>query len=133
MKKLLLPAILAIVLFSCNNKSEETTKDNKITLHTGALNVVNLKDTLIIYESVCRGCAYEGSTFFRIYDSTDNIILQEVITSGNNPSDVAGGNISKKLVLTSTRPGITNFKLFKFNHDQEDSTKFIRYSVEVKN
>jgi hypothetical protein len=137
MKKIMLIGIISTFLFCCNNKDADSTKTtNRVVLRTDVLNMVKVTDTLVISESVCRGCAHEGSTYFSINDSTDNIVLHQVITKDNNPSDVAGGNISKTLILIPTRPGTTNFKLYKFVNGlptAKDSAIFTRYPVEIKN
>ena len=137
MKKVILLSAISAFLICCNNNKQKVTeKDNRIYLRTDTLNVVKLTDTLVIYESVCRGCAYEGSTYFSINDSMGNIVLQEVITKDNHSPDVAGGNISKILILTASTIGKSSFKLYKFTNGlptEKDSAIFTRYNVEVKN
>ncbi|MEO5948360.1 MAG: hypothetical protein ABIP79_16195 [Chitinophagaceae bacterium] len=138
MKNLILVIFSALFIVSCtDNKREDAIKDdNRIALHTDTLNVVKLTDTLVIYESTCRGCAYEGSTNFEISDTLGLIKLYNVITEDNNPSDMDGGSISKTLVLVPTKIGTTTFKLYKFwkqERTAEDSARFSSYSIEVKN
>ena len=138
MKKFILVIISALFILSCtDNKKENVIKeDNRMALHTDTLNVVKLTDTVVIYESTCRGCAFEGSTSFEISDSLGIIKLYDIITEDNNPSDMDGGSISKTLVLVPTKIGTTTFKLYKFwKHERtaEDSARFSSYSIEVKN
>jgi len=100
------------------------------------INVVNLTDTLVIYESTCRGCQYEGSTRFEINDSLGLIKLQDVITTNNNSGDMAGGSIGKELLLVPLKTGTTRLKLYKFWSDKtarEDSAKFKLFTIEVRN
>ncbi len=74
MKKILLLCCVSALLICCNNSTEEKTGSNKwVALRSDTLNVVKLTDTLVIYESTCRGCAYEASTYFGLADSTDII------------------------------------------------------------
>jgi hypothetical protein len=128
---------VSVFLISCNNQSSDNaTTDKRVALRSDTLNVVKLTDTLVIYESACRGCAYEASTYFGLSDSTDIIQLQEVITKDNNPSDMEGGSISKTIVMFCAKPGKTSFKLYKFltsNATPKDSALFTRYNVEVVN
>ena len=138
MKNLILVIVSALFILSCTNnkKEKEIENDNRIALHTDTLNVVKLADTLVIYESTCRGCAFEGSTSFEISDSLGIIKLYDIITEDNNPSDMDGGSISKTLVLVPTQTGTTTFKLYKFwkrERTAEDSARFSSYSIEVKN
>jgi hypothetical protein len=129
-------AIIVTSLMSCtgNEKKNETAKDNKIALHTDTMNVVKLTDTLIIYESTCRGCAYENSTSFDIGDSMHIIKLQSIVTTDNNPEGMSGGNISKDIILVPQKTGTTIIKLFKFmKPGDKDSSFFKVYNIEVKN
>jgi hypothetical protein len=137
MKNIMLLSIVSLFLLCCNNSpASKKNTDKRIALRSDTLNVVKLTDTLLIFESACRGCAYEASTYFGLSDSTDIIQLQEVITKDNNPPDMEGGNISKTIVLFCAKPGKTSFKLYKFltsNATAKDSALFTRYDVEVKN
>src|SRR5690242_11880965 len=138
MKRLLFVSFAIIVLLSCNNKKKETAEasDNRIALHSDTVNVVRLTDTLVIYESTCRGCAYESSTRFDIADSLGLVKLEKIITTDNNSPDMAGGNISKQLVLVPVKTGRTIIKMYKFWKEPatpEDSAKFVPYIIEVKN
>lgn len=127
-----------IILFACNEEGKKFApeKDNKIALRDDSINVVKLTDTLVIYESTCRGCQYEGSTRFEINDSLELIKLQNVITANNNPGDMAGGSIGKELLLVPLKTGTTKLKLYKFWSEKttrEDSAKFKLYTIEVRN
>ena len=73
-----------------------------------------MADTLVIYESTCRGCAYESSTAFAIKDSFDIVKLLTVETQDNNSQDMAGGNVSKNLILVPVKTGKTVLKMYKF-------------------
>ena len=138
MKKLLLLAPAIGLFLSCNNSKKEikAKKDTKVMLRTDTTNVVKLSDTLVIYESTCRGCAYEQSTHFEINDSLQIIKLLDVITTDNNSPDVDGGSISKDLILVPVKTGSTSFKLYKFwekDTKPEDSARFTTYKIEVQN
>ena len=128
---------VSIAIVSCsNNPKSDNTKDvvdNKISLRTDTVNIVKLADSLVIYESTCRGCAYETSTNFAITDSMNIIKLAGIETTDNNPQDVAGGSISKDLILVPQKPGATLIKLYKY-YDKTgiDSTNFTPYKIEVK-
>lgn len=123
---------------SCKNNKKETVpeKDNRIALRTNTVNIVKMSDTLIIYESTCRGCAYEGSTHFSISDSLEIIKLSDVKTIDNNSPDVNGGNVSKHLLLIPLKTGTTTIRLYKFWDEKEtakDSAHSRPYTIEVRN
>jgi hypothetical protein len=138
MKKLL-PIIVSVVVFaSCNSKESKTTDidDNKISLHSDTINVVKLKDTLVIYESTCRGCAYEMTTDFEVRDSLGIVKLHDIHTINNSSSDMSGGSISKHLILVPQKTGTTTFKLFKYWGEKtraKDSLDFTPYTITVTN
>ena len=136
MKKLFVLLFISIIVFSCTNHDKEVVDiDNKIALRTDTLNVIKLTDTLVIYESACRGCRYETSTNFAISDSMNMIKLTDVITSDNNSPDMNGGSVSKDLILVPLKPGITIIKLYTFLSQEktaEDSARFASYKIEVK-
>lgn len=136
MKKVILLSSVSFLLVCCNNKTaDKTNTDKRIALRSDTLNVVKLTDTLVIFESTCRGCAYEGSTSFGISDSMEIIKLANVITIDNNSPDMNGGSVSKQLVIVPVKTGFTNFKLYKFWKRPEtaaDSTMFTSYKIEVK-
>lgn len=138
MKKLFVLFTVTTSVFSCTNSTTNDAKevtDNKIALRTDTINVVKLTDTLVIFESTCRGCAYEKSTSFAINDSMNIVELVDVITTDNSPADMAGGSIRKNLILVPVKQGVTNIKLYKFwseNKTAEDSARFYSYKIEVK-
>ena len=132
--KLFFSAFMIIGIISCNNGTPDVV-DKRIPLRTDTINVVKLSDTLVIYESTCRGCAYEASTNFSISDSMNMIRLINVITTDNNSPEMDGGSISKKLVLVPVKTGTTNIKLYKFwqmERTAKDSALFTSYKIEVK-
>lgn len=140
-KIIFLPAIL-FVFISCTNskKGKDTgeiaTVDKRVGLRSDTVNLVKMTDTMVIYESTCRGCAYEGSTNFGISDSLGIVKLDNIITRDNNSPDMNGGNISKTLVLVPVKPGLTTIKMYKFwtqEKKAEDSARFTSYTIEVRN
>jgi len=138
MKIFLFFAVTISILWSCNNLKKEVIdkKNTKLELRANTVNIVKPTDTLVIYESTCRGCAYEASTHFEIKDSLDIIKLLDIITSDNNPPDMDGGNISKSLILAPVKTGSTTLKLYKFlerDVKPEDSARFTTYKIEVQN
>jgi hypothetical protein len=127
--------LVSMAVISCNNNPKDVVTDNRIALRTDTINIVKLTDTLVIYESTCRGCAYERSTNFAISDSMNMIRLMDVITTDNSPADMDGGSINKDLVLVPVKPGTTIMKLFKFWTEEKaaaDSARFVSYKIEVK-
>lgn len=138
MKNIFLLFITSIIVFSCTNNTTEDKKeipDNRIALRTDTLNTVKLSDTLVIFESTCRGCAYEASTNFDIADSMHIIKMTGIVTTDNSPSDMAGGSISKDIVLVPEKTGATVIKMYKFWSQQKtakDSARFTSYKIEVK-
>ncbi len=137
MRKVSVLVCIAFIAFGCTGNSKENDKvtDNRIALRADTLNTVKLTDTMVIYESTCRGCAYEASTNFAISDSMNIVRLDDIVTTDNSPADMDGGSISKDLVLVPVKPGITNIKLFKFlgpEKSKEDSARFTTYKIEVK-
>ncbi len=139
MKKIFLLPVIAVTLLYCTDskKEEAEIKDTKISLHSDTINVVKLSDTLIIYESTCRGCAYETSTAFAVKDSFDIIKLLRVETDDNNSPDMAGGSVSKHLILVPAKTGKTILKMYKFWQgvpaDVNDSLPFTPYQIEIRN
>ncbi len=132
---------LFVTILGCSNnpkdivEDEKDMLDNKISLKTDTINVVKLTDTLVIYESTCRGCAYERSTNFTISDSLNIIKLEDVITIDNNSPDMDGGSMSKDLILVPVKTGSTNIKVYKFwtmDKTAKDSARFVTYNIEVK-
>ncbi len=134
MNKIFFTTLISIVVIGCTNNTKDVI-DNRIALRTDTINIVKLTDTLIIYESTCRGCAYERSTNFAISDSMNIIKLADVVTTDNSPADMDGGSISKDLILVPEKLGITNIKLYKFwtiEKTAKDSARFDSYKIEVK-
>lgn len=138
MKKLFALLSIFVTVLSCtNNNTRDTMQivDNRIPLRTDTTNFVTLSDTLIIFESTCRGCAYEGSTNFGISDSMHLIKLLDVITTDNSSAEMAGGSISKDLILVPQKTGTTMIKVYKFWTQEKtaaDSARFTAYQIEVK-
>ncbi|HAO46016.1 MAG TPA: hypothetical protein DCQ97_03765 [Chitinophagaceae bacterium] len=129
-----------IILISCNDAGnsdkKEERKNNRVSLRSDSINVVKLTDTLVIYESICRGCVYEESVRFKIADSAAVIKLLTVNTHDNSSSDMQGGNIGKELLLVPVKAGNTRMKLYKFLSPEtahEDSARSQTYTIEVKN
>ena len=126
-----------VLLIGCNNieKKDVISKDNRIVLRTDSINIVQLSDTMVIYESICRGCEYEGSVRFEINDSLGVVSLLNVITVDENPDSMAGGNVGKELVLVPVKAGITNMRMYKllsYKTAKEDSARVRTYTIEVK-
>lgn len=138
MMKILLSIPVLLVSFSaCNDsdKKETKEKDTRIALRADSINTVWLSDTMVIYESICRGCAYEGSTRFNISDSMDIVKLLDVITHDESSPDMQGGIVGKELELIALKPGTTSVRLYKLLSEQtakEDSARFTTYTIEVK-
>ena len=134
MRKIFFILFVSIAVISCNNNTNVVV-DNRIALRTDTINVVKLTDTLVIFESTCRGCAYERSTNFAINDSMNMIRLADIITTDNSPAEMDGGSISKDLILVPVKPGTTNIKVYKFWSEEKtakDSARFTSYKIEVK-
>ena len=137
MKHFLSIPVLFISLSACthSDKKETKEKDNRITLRTDSINTVRLSDTMVIYESVCRGCAYEGSARFNISDSLGIVKLLDVITHDESSPDMQGGSVGKELELVALKPGVTSVRVYKLLSEQtakEDSARFTIYAIEVK-
>jgi len=138
MKPSFLLLVLLTCLTACNNDKEEPVKekDKRIVLRTDSVNTIKLSDTMLIYESICRGCKYEGSVRFEIADSATVVKLLTVNTHDNNNGDMEGGNVGKELVLVPVKTGSTRMKLYKFLSPEtvkEDSARYQTYTIEVKN
>lgn len=139
MKKIYLLPFILFFLLSCTNAKENTieSKETKVMLRADTINIVRLTDTLVIYESTCRGCAYESSTAFAIKDSLEMVKLLTVETIDNNPANIAGGNISKNLILVPVKTGSTIVKMYKFwkgvPSSMNDSLTFTPYKIEIRN
>ncbi len=134
MNKMLFLSFAVMTVISCTNNTKDAV-DNRIALRTDTTNIVKLTDTLVIFESTCRGCAYERSTNFAISDSMNMIKLADIVTTDNSPADMDGGSISKDLILVPVKTGTTNIKVYKFWKQEKtaaDSTRFTAYKIEVK-
>lgn len=136
--KFFILTVIAVFLLCCNNSKREIEqkKDTKVLLRNDTINVVKLSDTMVIYESTCRGCAYEESTRFSISDSLGIVKLEDVITTDNSSPDVAGGNVSKDLILVPLKAGLTTIKVYKFPEQTataKDSARFTPYKIEIQN
>lgn len=101
----------------------------------GGLNDAKLADTLVIYEDVCRSCAYEKSTHFEVVDSNGLVKVSKIETIDNNPPNVDGGSIDKHIYLVPVKTGRTKIKLYKFKDEHptaEDSIMFKTYDIQIK-
>ena len=139
MKKIVLLPVILFFLLSCTNAKKEIVerKETKVMLRADTINVVKLTDTLVIYESTCRGCAYESSTAFAVKDSFEMVKLLTVETVDNSSPDMAGGSISKNLILVPVKAGSTIVKMYKFwkgvPSSMNDSLMFTPYKIEIRN
>ncbi|MDZ4792769.1 MAG: hypothetical protein SGI83_00685 [Bacteroidota bacterium] len=142
MKKITIIPVLFFAFASCTNAKKEkevikeTKEDNRISLRSDTVNLVKMTDTMVIFESTCRGCAYEASTNFGISDSLGIVKLENIITTDISSPDMAGGSISKTLVLLPVKTGVTTIKMYKFWSEEKkaaDSARFTSYAIEVKN
>jgi hypothetical protein len=133
MNKLILLCFV-IVTVRCTNNA--VINDNRIMLLADSVNSVTLKDTMVIYESVCRGCAFEQSTKFSIEDTAGVVEIAHIETHDNSSPDEDGGSIGKTIVIVPKKSGHTIFKMYKFWDEPitaKDSSNFTLYNIEVKN
>ncbi len=133
-----LTILLVILVTGCNNAKQETpAKQSDLVIMTPqGMNQARMNDTLVIYEKVCRGCAYEESTHFEIEDSLNLVKIVKIETIDNNSPDMDGGSIDKHIFLAPVKPGETKLKLFKFNTETpstEDSLVFTYYKIKIIN
>jgi len=147
MKKIVYSLLLLGLLPSCKEKSNEPAEPvqpvsgknpvyQRVELRSDTLNRVKLTDTLVIYESVCRGCAYENSATFGIDDSLQLVELYNIETADNNPPDMDGGSLQKYILLVPKKTGTTRFRFYSFLKKPltaEDSTRFTEYNLEIQN
>lgn len=137
MKWALLAAILLFSFYSCDYFSRKKYVGenlNRIVLRSDTLNSVRLSDTLMIFESVCRGCAYEQSTNFVLFDSLNLVELHHIETHDDNPDNMAGGSINKNLIIFPRQTGITRIKVYMFLQNptsKGDSTNYIFYNIKI--
>lgn len=127
------------IIAGCKNYKQDTNaslKNNWIMLRSDTMNLVRISDTMIIIESACRGCVYEATTSFSISDSMGMLELSHIETLDHNSPEMAGGSISKNLILVPKKNGKTVIKVYKFLRqpiNKEDSSNCTNYSIEVKN
>ncbi len=139
MKFFIIPAAVVMLLFlvCCNSVSNKPKKeDHRVVLVRDTMNTVKMTDTLVIGESVCRGCAYEGSIQFDIADSLHLVKLLAIETNDDHPSDMNGGYIGKTIVLAPVKPGTTTIRLYKIYSSKTaaaDSLHPASYSITVEN
>lgn len=139
MKKIISVVSFLLLITACNNaksKKQEPAPDKRIMLRADTLNVVKMTDTMVIYESTCRGCAYENSTHFAIADTLGIVELDHVETHDNSRPDMDGGSIAKYLVIVPKKTGTTTMKMYKFWEKPataKDSANATTYTIEVKN
>jgi hypothetical protein len=138
MKKIIRLLLASTLLISCTNngKNETPPEDKRISLRSDTVNVVKLTDTLVIYESTCRGCAYESSTAFAVKDSMNILKLLSVHSSDNNSPGMDGGNVGRQLIIVPTKAGSTVMKMYKFwegvPSNMSDSIPYTEaYQIEV--
>jgi hypothetical protein len=134
--KLLSLLVTISILASCKNadKKAGTTANNVVFLRSDTLNVIRITDSVVIAESTCRGCEFEESTRFSLYDSLSLVTLENVITTDNNPPDVSGGNVSKALVVLPLKEGKSIARLYKFYGEENparDSANARAFQIEV--
>lgn len=142
MRKFIYIILASGTLMACKSGKKESPMpyqpqpvDSRVELRTDTLNLVKTTDTMVIYESVCRGCEYEHSAGFSVYDSLGLVELYTIETTDNNPPDVDGGSIQKKILLVPRKTGTTRLKLYSFLEQPpsaEDSTRFSEYSITVQ-
>lgn len=147
MKNLISSLLFIVLLSACKEKNNKPVEPGntdlpknpvyqRVELRSDTLNLVKLTDTLVIYESVCRGCEYENSASFAIHDSLQLLELYNIETADNNPPDVDGGSLQKYILLVPKKTGNTRFRLYSFLEQPptaEDSTRFTEYSVMIQN
>lgn len=131
--------LLAFLFIFCsckeNKEPDVQAANNRVELKADTINSVQLGDTLVVYESTCRGCAFENSTHFGIEDSLGIIKLSKIITTDNNPQNLDGGNVEKDILFETVKTGKTRMKLYKFLKETAtagDSVNYTIYTIEVK-
>ncbi|MCC6635863.1 MAG: hypothetical protein IT251_10220 [Chitinophagaceae bacterium] len=136
MKLFPLVFLMGITFISCTNNKKEEIIDNRIALRADTVNILKLTDTAVIFEGTCRGCAFENSTSFKIYDSLSLIKLLSIKTIDNNPPDMDGGNISKEVELVPLQTGNTTIKVYKIfgqETEKEDTMHATLYKIKITN
>ncbi len=137
MKKLLI-FLAPVFLVACDYipGMRKDPYNGMVRLQKDKTNLVKLSDKMVIFESTCRGCAFEETTRFEIYDSLGIIKLADIITTDDSPDNVAGGSISKDIILLPLKTGKTTMKLYKIWDDQtasQDSGRYVSYTIAVSN
>ena len=141
MKKIIYSLLFLGLIPACKEKSKapagpQEPVNQRVVLRSDTVNRVKLTDTLVIYESVCRGCAYENSATFGIDDSLQLVELYNIETADNNPPDMDGGSLQKYILLVPKKTGTTRFRFYSFLKKPltaEDSTRFTEYNLEIQN
>jgi hypothetical protein len=129
--------VFVLIALSCNNSDQKKpAKISDLIIMTPlGKNLAQMNDSLVIYETVCRGCDYEKSTHFEIADSMDLVKVVKIETLNYNASGTEGGSIDKHIYMVPVKPGHTKIKLYKFNTETpaaEDSLAFTYYDIEIK-
>jgi hypothetical protein len=142
MKKTLYTILVPGLMMACQSgKKEKALPEQpqpvytRVELRTDTLNLVKTTDTMVIYESVCRGCEYEHSASFSVVDSLGLVELYTIETADNNPPDVDGGSLQKYILLVPRKTGTTRLKLYSFLEQPptaEDSSRFKEYMITVQ-
>jgi len=91
--------ILLVVACKNQKKEKQVTNNDLVIMTPDELNSAKPGDTLVIYENICRGCAYEESTHFEVTDSLGLVKLAKIETIDNTPPDVDRGSIDKHIYL----------------------------------
>jgi len=138
MQKYLYSILVLCLLLACKQKSKDkpVAVYQRVGLKLDTLNVVKRTDTMVIYSSVCRGCAYEQTAGFGLEDSLQVVELYNIETADNNPPDMDGGSLQKSILLVPRKTGTTRIKLFSFLEQPPtaaDSARFTEYSIQVQN
>jgi hypothetical protein len=122
--------LLTVFTISCNSPH----KGKKVVLTVGhRTNSARLGDTLLIYETACKGCPDERSTHFKIVESENIVKLDRITTDDDN---FTGGSITKRIYLIPIKRGKTKLELYKIRGDQPtemELTVHDVYNIEIKN
>src|SRR5574337_1182165 len=94
-----LMTVLILMTFGCNNTSQKTTTKSSdlIIMSPQGKNLAQMNDSLVIYETVCRGCEYEKSTHFEISDSMNLVKIVKIETLDHNSPGTEGGFMDKHI------------------------------------
>lgn len=129
--------IFIVIASGCNDPGQKKpAKTSGLIIMTPlGKNLAQMNDTLVIYETVCRGCEYEKSTHFEIADSMNLVQTVKTVMLDYNAPGTEGGSIDKHIYMVPVKPGHTKIKLYKFNTEtptSEDSLTFTYYDIEIK-